>query len=74
LACPPLVVWWKMSRMLQVLPTDGCYAADRATLTFLQKPMSTYSGFSMFVERILHPKSYSCIYIYIVPLLITTSL
>lgn len=48
-----------------MLPTDGCYAADRATLTFLQKPMSTYSGFSMFVERILHPKSYSCIYIYI---------
>ncbi len=47
-----------------MLPTDGCYAADRATLTFLQKPMSTYSGFSMFVERILHPKSYSCIYIY----------
>jgi hypothetical protein len=57
-----------------VLPTDGCYAADRATLTILQKPMSTYSGFSRFVERILHPKCYSCVYICIVPHLITTSL
>ncbi len=47
-----------------MLPTDGRYAADTAKLTIPQKPTSTYSGCSRFVERILDPKSYSCIYIY----------